>query len=159
MTEAGMGGEVDYSEFIDHLLDLGFSRIGEGSFRSCYLRSKVVIKVPINGDGIMDNRTEAAAWHKYKSRPTPKGYMLAPCRMLPNGCLMMVTVDRYAGYEVLHQEEWSRKIEGGQVGLYRGRVLAFDFALNIPERAEWEDKWGIKSEWFYFHGWNNNEYQ
>src|SRR5271167_1192860 len=96
MSDNGMGGEVDYYGFVKHLQSAGFQYEGQGTFRIVYRRGMVVIKVPRNGDGIVDNRTEAAAWHKYKSRPTPKGYRLAPCRMLANGCQMMVAVDRYA---------------------------------------------------------------
>ena len=154
-----MGGDVDYVPFIRHIESLGFKFIGRGSFRQVYLRGKIVIKVPRNGDGINDNRTEAAAWHKYKSHPTPKGYMLAPCRMLANGCQMMVAVDRDAPSDVRYKDEWASKIESGQVGMYRERVVAYDFALNIPERAEWEHQWGVKSVWFYANGWNNGEYQ
>jgi hypothetical protein len=153
------GGEVNYREFVTHLQSIDFKYEGSGAFRSAYRRGKVVVKVPLNGDGICDNRTEAAAWHKYKSRPTSKGYRLAPCRMLNNGCLMMVVVDRDVTYGVLHKEDWTYKIEGGQVGLYRGQIVAFDFALNIPERSDWEEQSGLKSEWFYRNGWNNSNYQ
>lgn len=154
-----MGGDVDYKDFIQHLNSIGFRYVNQGTFRQVYQRGKIVIKVPRNGDGINDNRTEATAWHKYKSQPTSKGYMLAPCRMLANGCQIMVTVDRYANADLLHKEEWTCKIEGSQVGMYRNKVVAYDFALNITEREEWEKKWARRSVWFYANGWNNSGYQ
>jgi hypothetical protein len=153
------GGEVDYSNFIEYIQSLGFEYIGAGSFRRAYRRDKVVIKVPINGDGILDNKTEAAAWHKYKSRPTSKGYFLAPCRMLPNSCLMMVLVESCNYSSSVPETSWAERIEGHQIGMYRDKVVAFDFALNIPERATWEKEWGMYSEWFYANGWDNSEYQ
>lgn len=159
MSYLGMGGAVDYVSFIRHIESKGFVYLGQGSFRSVYQRGKMVIKVPRNKDGINDNRTEATAWHKYKSHPTTKGYRLAPCRMLPNGCQMMVVVDRYVVTDILHKEEWTHKIESGQVGMYRNQAVAYDFALNIVERAEWEERWDFKSEWFYANNWNNPEYQ
>jgi hypothetical protein len=159
------GGDVDYSAFIRHIEPLGFKFEGQGTFRLAYKRGKVIIKVPRNIDGIYDNRIEAAAWHKYKSQPTPKGYLLAPCRMLANGCQMMVTVNLTWFFnqdvfsDILHKEDWTYRIEGGQVGMYREKVVAFDFALNIPERALWEREWGVRSTWFYDKGWNNSEFQ
>jgi len=154
-----MGGDVDYNSFIQHIQSAGFVRIGSGSFRSVYQRGKFVIKVPLNKDGILDNRTEATAWHKYKSQPTSKGYMLAPCRMLPNGCQIMVFVEREISNNIRHKDRWADKIEGRQVGIYRGHTVAYDFALNIVERKSWEEEWGERSVWFYSNGWDNQQYQ
>ena len=154
-----MGGDVDYTTFIRHIESLGFLFIGQGCFRQVFKRGKIVIKVPRNVDGVYDNRTEAAAWHKYKSNPTSKGYRLAPCRMLPNGCQMMVAVNMHYDPDVLYHETWTHKIENSQVGMYRDKTVAYDYALNIVERSEWEKEWGIRSVWFYANGLNNADFQ
>jgi hypothetical protein len=152
VDEEGMthwGGDIGtmYREFESYIIALGFKYIDNGAFRNTFQRGKVVIKIPRNSDGINDNRVEAAAWRKYKNKPTDRGILLAPCRLLPNNCLMMATVDTRR--DVDEEPPWVNKIEGEQVGEYRGRVVAYDYALNMPERVQWEEEWGVSSEFFF----------
>src|SRR5271170_2003139 len=82
-----------YVDFTAQIISLGFEHVGGGGFRETYLRGRVVIKVPSTTDGIIDNRVEAAAWRHYRAKPTSREIRLAPCRLLPNLCLMMVAVN------------------------------------------------------------------
>lgn len=146
------GGHIGskYESFKKHLESRGFTKVDNGSFRVVYRRNRVVIKVPRNGDGEIDNLVEARGWQKYKSEPTDDGIPLAPCRLLPNGCLMMVEVKMVIVDESKHK--WVNKIEGWQVGEYRGRMVAYDYALSLNERSDWEEEWGVCSD-YYNNGW------
>ncbi len=153
---AQSGGSVGnkYMPFRQYIAEKGFSFIEAGSFRSTYIRKGAVIKVPRNKDGEVDNKVEAAAWRKYKNQPTDQGIYLAPCRLLSNGCLLMMTVDLSQDYEKDENgcsvfPEWIYDIEGYQVGMYHSKLVAYDYALDIPERIKWEKEWGTKSEYFH----------
>lgn len=146
--QAAVGGTVGdrFDSFIEHLLAKGFRYLSQGGFRRTYIRDSIVIKVPHVNDGLVDNRVEAAAWRKYKSQPTDLGIHLAPCRLLPNGCLMMVTVESWNW--VVEKPAWASKIDSGQVGHYKDRTVAFDFALDVTERYQWEKDWNDFSVFF-----------
>jgi hypothetical protein len=145
-----------YEAFVRRLKSIGFHYVDSGSFRHVYCRRNIVIKIPKNYNGEIDNIMEAKAYRKYKNRPTNLGLYLAPCRMLPDNCLMMVKVntpmlkDKYpvwANYDTIDRR---------QVGRYRNRIVAFDFALNLSERLEWEKSNGFtgsffQNEWIYCH--------
>ncbi len=148
------GGEIGnkYDTFRSYLKSKGFEKIGNGSFRVTYRRGEIVIKVPRNVDGEIDNMVEAAGWRKYKSSPTDDGIPLAPCRLLVNGCLMMRKVDMTYIDRSHKNFQWVEKIEGHQVGEYRGKLVAYDYALSLNEREEWEENWGVESQ-FYKNGW------
>lgn len=138
-----------YDEFTNHLKDKGFELIGEGSFRRVYARGKVVVKVPYNTDGLNDNRIEHKAFHTLFSKPSRDGIQCAPCRLLPNGCLMMVRMEnRYVDYP-----KWASRVDGKQVGIYKGRVVAYDYALDLTERFEWESQFKLQSEFFNSESW------
>jgi hypothetical protein len=94
---------------------------------------------------VIDNRVEAAAWRKYKSQPTDLGIHLAPCRLLTNGCLMMVTIEKLNAWD---HPLWAKKIDGQQVGSYKGKTVAYDYALDVTERHIWEEEWKVMSEYF-----------
>lgn len=150
---AQSGGSVGnkYMPFRIHIADKGFTYVECGSFRATYIRKGAVIKVPRNADGEVDNRVEAAAWHKYKNKPTSEGLYLAPCRLLSNGCLLMMTVDLSQDYEQdvggeIDTPNWVYEVEGYQVGMYHGKLVAYDYALDMPERIKWEEEWGVESE-------------
>jgi hypothetical protein len=139
----------NYESFEKHLLKLKFELIDSGCFREAYLRDEIVIKVPTCTDGIIDNIMEAWAYKKYKNNPTNLGIFLAPCRLLPNNTLMMRTVN-------IDDEEplpkWAKEVDTYQVGIYNGRYVAYDYALDLTERAKWEDKLGMRSEFFNSEG-------
>lgn len=146
-----VGGSLDqevYDAMTDEVKNAGFSYVGAGMFRTVYIRDKVVIKVPHNQDGFIDNRTEAAAWRKFRNNPTPFGVHLAPCRLLPNGCLMMMAVDTDYG-EFSDLPGWARSVDCSQVGFYKERLVAYDYALDVLEREEWEKEWGTASKFFH----------
>lgn len=144
---AGKEVSENYVEFINHITKAGFEQIDSGSFRNVFARKNIVIKVPMNSDGEIDNRVEAAVWKKYKNNPTDRGIYLAPCRLLPNGCLMMGKCKfDYTEAEITERwshGHWSSKVEGNQIGKYRNRMVAYDYALNVSERLTLEEAWGV----------------
>jgi len=144
----GSISQLDYDAKCDSLKDRGFKYVGCGMFRAVYMRGGVVVKVPHNKDGYIDNRTEAAAWKKYRNKPTSFGVYVAPCRLLDDGCLMMVSVDsENVDYGSL--PAWARQIDCSQVGMYKGNLVAYDFALDVIEREQWEKEWGTSSKFFH----------
>ena len=146
--QAAVGGSVGdrFAAFIEHIQARGFQYLSMGGFRRTYQRGKVVIKVPHVNDGLVDNRVEAAVWRKYKSQPTDLGIYLAPCRLLSNGCLMMVTIDHW-NWDI-DKPLWSSKIDSGQIGTYKGRAVAYDYALDNTERYQLEQEWNHFSVFF-----------
>lgn len=140
-----------YMNFRNELKNKGFCFLGRGSFRSVFDRKNVVIKVPNNLDGLLDNIMEARAYRQYKNRPTRTVIQLAACRLLPNGCLMMVLVDRGfrdSGIDIKSHREWIEQIDSEQVGVRAGRLVAYDYAIDLFERIEWEKELGLKTSWF-----------
>ena len=134
-----------YSEFTNHLKSIGFEFIDYGSFRNVYKRNNIVIKIPLVYDGIVDNKIEASVWKKYKNSPTDRNIYLAPCRLLSNGCLMMMAVDYVPSNE---KPKWAKQIDCQQVGRYKNRVVAYDYALDVTERLQLENDWGERSCYF-----------
>jgi hypothetical protein len=149
------GGNVygKFDAFEDQIKAAGFAYIGQGSFRMTFARKNIVIKIPHNKDGITDNRVEAAAWKKYKKKPTSRKLRLAPCRLLPNGCLMMVKVK--INGNTTAEPKWLSKVfcDGKQAGLHKRRYVLYDYACDIPERHQWEKEWGVESEFFTHRCW------
>jgi hypothetical protein len=139
-----------YVDFINHLYDVGFEEIDSGSYRTAFMRGNVVIKVPLSEEGLIDNWVEAKGWKTYRHRATRNRIRLAPCRLLPNGCLMMVKVD-VSWCDSF--PPWTELVEGGQVGTYKGRVVAYDYALDLVERFRWEKEWKVQSEFFHSEEW------
>lgn len=145
--------EDSMDEFQSHLETKGFYRIGAGSFRRVYRRKNVVVKVPKSHDGMCDNLIEAQAWKTLRNRPSSSGVICAPCRILPNGCLMMVVVDHAEvcaedGTYKVEKPEWVETLDQEQAGLYKGQWVAYDYAINLVERHAWERALNIESEFF-----------
>jgi hypothetical protein len=135
---------IRFEPFRKHLESKEFEYLSRGGFRDTFRRKNIVIKIPRKKDGEIDNMVEAAGWRKYKNNPTDLGFHLAPCRILENGCLMMV----YASSGMPH-EKWVESLhDGWQIGGYKGRVVVYDYALELSERAQWEEEWGLKSRFF-----------
>lgn len=120
---------TDLAMYAKHIEEHGFKYLDSGASRHTYIRNKVVIKIPNSDYGVYDNEAEAKAWRDYRNSPTPNGYQLAPCRLLSNGCLMMVTVDLDFDWRL--RPHWARYIDGAQVGLYRGQFVAYDYASDV----------------------------
>jgi hypothetical protein len=137
------GGKVihHYHQFISDLNSKGFEHIGNGSFREGFARKKIVIKVPRNWDGIIDNITEAFAYSKYRERPTSRNIYLAPCRLLPNLSLMMVKVNFYSDETPF----WTKNLIDGQYGLYKKKFVSYDYAFEVVERFDIEKMLKVKS--------------
>lgn len=141
-----------HEAFQEYIESKGYTFLGSGSFRGTWVRpnNKSVIKIPRCYDGELDNLMESKAWHKYRNRPTSLGLMIPPCRILPNKCLMMAWVDTYNW----SSPPWKRQIggkptlDGDQVGIYKGRVVAYDFGLDLTERLGWEQELGITDSFF-----------
>jgi hypothetical protein len=106
----------------------GFKQIGWGSSRYGFQRGNIVVKVPHNQGGYYDNIMEAYAYHLYRKKPDSQGRVFAPCRLLPNGCLMMVFVDRKLRTEM---PEWTHIIDGAQCGVFKDRIVVYDSAYNL----------------------------
>lgn len=141
--------DLKYASFVERLEKAGFEHAGYGSFRQTFIRGNVVVKVPRNPDGIIDNMMEAKAWRKYRNKPTDQGIYLAPCRLLPNGALMMVAIEHLAYDDKPH---WSSHIDCNQVGKYKDRFVAYDFALDLTERHKWEKELKVEPG-FFQHTW------
>lgn len=137
-----------YDSFIDKIEKAGFTYRNEGSFRKVFERRGVVIKVPMVSDGIIDNMVEHRAYHTYWNGPTRRGILIAPCRLLPNKCLMMRKMQWVDG-AVYDYPAWRKTIDGSQVGPYNGRIVAYDYAINLTERFKWEEEWGVRSKYFH----------
>ncbi len=147
MTEWGGDIKDRYKIFKGSLQDRGFVYVNRGTFRETYVRKNLIIKVPRNHDGIVDNRVEDWAWHHYKSKPTNRGLYLAPCKLMANECLAMIRLD-LAGFDC---PKWVDFIwDGQQVGKHprNKTILVYDYACDIYERYELEAKWNVTSEFF-----------
>lgn len=154
MSEPNWNGyclRKEYLEFKQAIENVGFQFLDRGSFREVYDRGNVVIKIPQNTDGLLDNHVEARAYRKYRNGPTREGIYVVPCRLLPNGCLMMPKVERYVPDSLW--PKWAEIIDGAQIGMHKGRVVAYDCALDLVERFEWEREWNRYSEFFNSHNW------
>jgi hypothetical protein len=130
-----------------------FIYLGAGSFRRVFRRGNIVIKVPKNQDGLYDNMIEAYAWKKLRDKPSEHGIVCTPCRLLSNGCLMMVFIDTsdwMLGGGEENKPAWSIRIDGRQVGKYKNRWVAFDYALDLIERHAWERALKIESYFFQY---------
>ena len=143
-----------YIDFTQSILAAGFERKGRGSFRRAFKRNNSIIKIPLNADGVADNLMEAKAYRFYKNKPTSLGIHLAPCRLLPNYALLMPYTAHLNFDEHNNMPEWVEMVEGYQVGMHRGRVVAYDFALDLEERYAWEKESLLKSDYFQNH-WKN----
>lgn len=120
------------NQFIDHLTKHGFRREGSGGSRIGFRRNKIIIKVPHSVYGLIDNQLEYDSYLKYR-HGFPSGMLLAPCHLMSNGCLMMRLVDRKIDRSV-PLPDWAVCIDGTQVGYYNNKLVAFDYAHDVPDR-------------------------
>ena len=123
-----------------YLESRGWKYLGCGSFRNAYRRKNTVIKVPRNWEGFEDNVTEAYAYRKYRNSPDSDGLIFCPCRLLPNGCLMMPFVDNKGGY-CNDLPDWAKSLDGWQAGYYKGRVVGYDTGYNIKHENKEAFEW------------------
>lgn len=141
-------GEVAdfYKPFVEGIRSSGFRRLNHGCFRTAFRRKNFVIKVPRNVDGVVDNMIEARAYKHFGNNPTSLGIYLAPCKLLTNNCLLMPFVAHLGSEDPL--PEWAHLVDGSQVGMLHGRIVAYDYALDLKERYVWEKESILKSEHF-----------
>ena len=114
------------------LFNSGWKYVGSGRNRRVIRRGNVVIKLPYQPDGMKANADEAKLYRQFKSKPSNKnGAYYAPCRLLPNGCLMMRALKTKLTHKTIRNLPlwiWSL-VDGTQVGLTKtGKVLAYDYA-------------------------------
>lgn len=112
----------------------GFTYLGEGASRRGFRRDNIVVKVPrfVSEFGIEDNIVEWRAYQKYRNDPTELGFYFAPCRWMNNGCLMMPYIEKLEfGNLNLKYPSWADKIDCNQVGLYKDKVVCYDYANDI----------------------------
>lgn len=142
-----------YASFRDHLTSIGYEYIASGSFRYVYRRRNVIVKIPRSFDGVVDNIIEAKAYSVYRNKPTSLGIILAPSKLMINYCLMMPHLKCHSQDLILLKKEempnWAYQLDAHQVGLRNGKIMAYDYALNMPERFRWEKELGIKSNFFH----------
>lgn len=126
--------------FTDKLYECGFKYMGHGMYRKAYCRGKVVVKVPKGHCGLVDNALEVHNWRLFRNKPNEHGIVFAPCRLIDNGCLMMVKVheDRIDRIDL---PDWANDIDGKQVGFYRGRLVAYDSACDVFNTDEATNKY------------------
>ena len=143
-------GEL-YNPFVKKLISKGYSFLGSGSFREVYRKHNVIVKVPRCVDGVIDNIIEAKAYSVYRNKPTSLGLILAPAKLIINYCLMMPYLETNpdASNEWLNSlPGWVANIDNFQVGIRNNKLMAYDYALNMKERYQWEEELGIKSKFF-----------
>jgi hypothetical protein len=139
--------EEEYEQYSQYIQSKGFQYINYGTFRLIYARKNVVIKVPRSMDGMIDNYIEAKAYRKYRDNKTNIGMLLMPCRLLPNGCLMMPKVEcGKVPYDL--EVPYKYIADGLQHAIYKGKVRVYDFAIDISDRLSWENEAGVSSSWF-----------
>lgn len=114
-------------EIAEQLTSNNWKYIGSGRHRKVYKKGDVVLKIPVNLDGVEANVMERKL---YLSRR--KEGIFAPCRLLSNGCLMMVALSNTldcCDYDK-NYPSWVQELnDGPQIGIDRnGRLLAYDYA-------------------------------
>ena len=143
--------EYNNNALIASLESIGFEYCGEGYSRKAYLRKNTIIKVPLSKHGLIDNLSEARAYRLYRDKTMNK-IVLAPCRLLNSFCLMMPRVDIKSWNELKQSIQpvgkipaWVYSIDGAQVGFYKGKIVAYDYAGDIPWRYEndWLEEFGL----------------
>ena len=134
-----------YRPFSKEIENMGYEYRSNGCFRNVYHRKGYVIKIPKSTDGVVDNIMEARAYSLYKNAPTSRGIYLAPCKLLPNLSLLMVFVRAIRDCEY---PSWAEEVEGEQIGFYKNRPVAFDYALDLAERYAWEQESVLKSIYY-----------
>lgn len=102
---------------------------GQGAGRIVFfVGENLVLKAPRHEDGVRQNQVEAER-HQELDLPT------APCRLLPESeTLLMSKVHPVTFGETL--PNWASKVDGLQVGWLDGKLLAFDYADQIPTDAD-----------------------
>lgn len=109
----------------------GWKFIGKGRHRRVIRRKNVIIKIPYQPDGMKANEIEYNLYKNYRNDWDSEHHLYyAPCKLLLNGCLMM----RYVKVIDNDFPDWAaRMIDGPQVGYYKNRIVAFDFADETDE--------------------------
>ncbi len=129
-----------YRQYEEVLHKAGFYYLGVGAYRTAFRRKNVVVKIPQSYLGFLDNIYEAYAYRKYRREPGPNDEIYIPCRLLSNVCIMMPFVKRIQTANEL--PEWTRYIDGQQVGMFNGRVVVYDSACDIETKDQYEArKW------------------
>lgn len=122
---------IYFKEYQSSLLKRNFEKLGNGASRYGYKRGNIVIKVPYNHGGFVDNIMEAYVYRQHRNSPDQYGRFFAPCRLLSNACLMMVFIERKSWGDL---PDWAQGMDGGQAGEYKGRLVSYDSAFDITNQ-------------------------
>ena len=122
---------IYFKEYQSSLLKRNFEKLGNGTSRYGYKRGNIVIKVPYNHGGFVDNIMEAYVYRQHRNSPDQYGRFFAPCRLLSNACLMMVFIERKSWGDL---PDWAQGMDGGQAGEYKGRLVSYDSAFDITNQ-------------------------
>ena len=123
--------EKEYRSYlqIKNSLSKDWKYVGYGRHRKVYKRNGVVLKVPYTPGGAKANQDEYLLYRKVKSK------RFAPCRLLKNGCLMMLAVnpiDECDPVQAEHIPKWAWDLEDGpQIGFRKSKILIYDYADEI----------------------------
>ena len=97
--------------------------IGKGRNRIVWRRCNIVVKVPLNNDGLHDNWNERKMWSKYHTHTEIK---YASCRLYANYFLLMEYVNAFVPTSDLPM--WANYVDCRQVGYNRrGMIVAYDY--------------------------------
>lgn len=98
--------------------------LGQGRTRKVFRRGNVVVKIPLNEKGFLDNAMEAGMYRKYGKKGDIVPY--ARCRLTRAGFLVMEYVAPVARGFVA--PDWAGFVDCCQVGHNsKGELLAYDY--------------------------------
>ena len=115
----------------------GFRYVGEGRHRFVYLskNKRFVLKFPIDDNGLRANIEEAEIYSLFKNKIYDKRIVrdadYAPCRLIDGCILMMFSIESdlgFADFETHLYPKWVLDIDSTQVGLYKNRLVAYDYS-------------------------------
>lgn len=119
--------------FENRLLKKGAQYLDQGRHRRGFRHKNVVYKIPRGSDGVEANRLELNMYKRYGRKPMDTGALLARCRMLKNGVLVMEYLQpaphRRGSGVPMWARGWDWNEHGAQIGLDRkGNLRIFDYA-------------------------------
>lgn len=121
--------EVDYFKLLSYFTDRYGPKIGAGRHRVGFARGNVVVKVPKNDQGMIDNIREYNMYQR--SLKDPKGYHpMARNKLLYVDDVPILYIEKLDVSDRLENyPPWAEEIDSLQVGRdKKGKWKAFDYA-------------------------------
>ncbi len=115
-------------QLCEWLKSVGYVYVGHGRHRIVFKRprSKFVLKLPLNDNGVSDNWHEAVRGSVAHLNPDRR---IARCRTVA-GCLLLMEHVQEADLALADLPGWVGYVDCWQVGLTAsGRLVAYDFGL------------------------------